>query len=238
MTLEETLTSPRPDQHAAARRARRGDRQAGGSASTASSSSRSTRPRTIQEAMEKQMRAERDRRAAILTRRGRQAVADPHRRGREAVGGAAAPRAPRTAAILRAEGEAKAIDTVFAAIHDGDARPGAAQLPVPADAAAARPGRGEQDLRDPERVHDRRSATSAARSAARPRAQTARRRRSRARSRAAATRSTPRAADAEEAAAAARQAAAEAVAPRPTRRRRSAACPGAAAAPPHAPPAP
>ena len=46
-------------------------------------------------------------------RRGLQAVADPHRRGREAVGGPARQRAPRQAAILRAEGEAKAIDTVF-----------------------------------------------------------------------------------------------------------------------------
>ena len=45
-------------------------------------------PRTVQEAMEKQMRAERDRRAAILNGRGRQAVADPHGRGREAGGGA------------------------------------------------------------------------------------------------------------------------------------------------------
>ena len=41
-------------------------------------------PRSIQEAMEKQMRADRDKRAAILTRRGREAVADPHRRGRAA----------------------------------------------------------------------------------------------------------------------------------------------------------
>jgi len=54
-------------------------------------------PSSIQEAMEKQMRAERDRRAAILTAEGQ-----------------------RTAAILRAEGEAKAIETVFDAIHRGD----------------------------------------------------------------------------------------------------------------------
>ena len=45
-------------------------------------------PGTIQEAMEKQMRAERDRRAAILTAEGVKQSADPHRRGREAVGGA------------------------------------------------------------------------------------------------------------------------------------------------------
>src|SRR6185437_9448136 len=53
-------------------------------------------PSTIQEAMEKQMRAERDRRAAILTAEGQ-----------------------KQAAILRAEGEAQAIATVFTAIHDG-----------------------------------------------------------------------------------------------------------------------
>src|SRR5512132_3781815 len=57
-------------------------------------------PSTIQEAMEKQMRAERDRRAAILTAEG-----------------------VKQAAILRAEGEAQAIDTVFQAIHEGDPDP-------------------------------------------------------------------------------------------------------------------
>ncbi len=46
-------------------------------------------PGSIQEAMEKQMRAERDRRAAILNAEGIKQSADPHRRGREAVGGAA-----------------------------------------------------------------------------------------------------------------------------------------------------
>src|SRR5580692_2960942 len=55
-------------------------------------------PADIKAAMEKQMRAERDRRAAILTAEG-----------------------ARQAAILRAEGEAKAIATVFDAIHRGDA---------------------------------------------------------------------------------------------------------------------
>ena len=41
-------------------------------------------PHSVQDSMEKQMRAERDRRAADPHRRGHQAVADPHRRGREA----------------------------------------------------------------------------------------------------------------------------------------------------------
>src|SRR6266498_1405024 len=68
-------------------------------------------PATIQEAMEKQMRAERDQRAAILTAEGEKQSAVL-----KAEGG-------RQAAILRAEGEAKAIDTVFQAIHEGDPDP-------------------------------------------------------------------------------------------------------------------
>ena len=45
----------------------------------------------------------------------------------------------KQAAILKAEGESKAIATVFQAIHDGNPDQ-AAQLPVPADAPAAAPG--------------------------------------------------------------------------------------------------
>ena len=52
-------------------------------------------PRSIQDSMEKQMRAERERRATILHRRGHQAVPDPHRRGRAAVRDPARPRATR-----------------------------------------------------------------------------------------------------------------------------------------------
>ena len=75
-------------------------------------------PGTIQEAMEKQMRAERDRRAAILTAEGvkQSAILTAEGEKQSAVlkaeGG-------KQAAILRAEGEAKAIDTVFRAIHEG-----------------------------------------------------------------------------------------------------------------------
>ena len=72
----------------------------------------------------------------------------------------------RTAAILRAEGESKAIETVFQAIHEGAPDQSLLSLPVPADAAAARAGPGEQDLRDPVASSRRRSATSAGRSAA------------------------------------------------------------------------
>src|ERR1700748_2475965 len=75
-------------------------------------------PRTVQEAMEKQMRAERDRRAAILTAEG---VKQSQILTAEGEKQSAVLRAEgaRTAAILKAEGEAKAIETVFSAIHDG-----------------------------------------------------------------------------------------------------------------------
>ncbi len=99
------------------------------------------------------MRAERDRRAAILTAEGRKQSRDPQRRGRAAGRGAPRRGQRKAAAILDAEGEAKAIDTVFRAIHEGDPTRVCCSLPVPADAAAARAGRGEQDLRDPQRVH-------------------------------------------------------------------------------------
>jgi regulator of protease activity HflC (stomatin/prohibitin superfamily) len=64
-------------------------------------------PADIRTAMEKQMRAERDRRAAILTAEGQKQSQILTAEG------------ARQAAILRAEGEAKAIDTVFKAIHEG-----------------------------------------------------------------------------------------------------------------------
>ena len=75
-------------------------------------------PRTVQEAMEKQMRAERDRRATILTAEGvkQSQILTAEGEKQSAVLKA---EGARTAAILRAEGEAKAIETVFQAIHDG-----------------------------------------------------------------------------------------------------------------------
>jgi regulator of protease activity HflC (stomatin/prohibitin superfamily) len=79
-------------------------------------------PASIQEAMEKQMRAERDRRAAILTAEG---VKQSHILTAEGEKQSAILRAEgqREAQILEAEGEASAIETVFAAIHRGDADP-------------------------------------------------------------------------------------------------------------------
>jgi regulator of protease activity HflC (stomatin/prohibitin superfamily) len=79
-------------------------------------------PGTIQEAMEKQMRAERDRRAAILTAEGFKQSSILTAEGEKQ---AAILRAEgeRSAQILRAEGQSKAIETVFAAIHEGNADP-------------------------------------------------------------------------------------------------------------------
>jgi regulator of protease activity HflC (stomatin/prohibitin superfamily) len=79
-------------------------------------------PGGIQEAMEKQMRAERDRRAAILTAEGSKQSQILTAEGEKQ---AAVLRAEgqKQAAILQAEGEAKAIGTVFEAIHAGDPDP-------------------------------------------------------------------------------------------------------------------
>ncbi len=76
-------------------------------------------PAGIQEAMEKQMRAERDRRAAILNAEGvkQSQILTAEGEKQSAVLKA---EGAKTAAILRSEGEAKAIDTVFAAIHAGN----------------------------------------------------------------------------------------------------------------------
>jgi regulator of protease activity HflC (stomatin/prohibitin superfamily) len=75
-------------------------------------------PQGIQEAMEKQMRAERDRRAAILTAEGVKQSQILTAEGEKQAAVLKAEGA-KQAAILRAEGESKAIDTVFQAIHDG-----------------------------------------------------------------------------------------------------------------------
>ncbi len=75
-------------------------------------------PPDIRTAMEKQMRAERDRRAAILTAEGEKQAQILTAEGEKQAAVLKAEGAKR-AAVLRAEGEAKAIDTVFSAIHEG-----------------------------------------------------------------------------------------------------------------------
>jgi regulator of protease activity HflC (stomatin/prohibitin superfamily) len=75
-------------------------------------------PQDIRAAMEKQMRAERDRRAAILTAEGERQAAILTAEGEKQAAVLSA-EGEKQAAILRSEGEAKAIDTVFTAIHAG-----------------------------------------------------------------------------------------------------------------------
>jgi regulator of protease activity HflC (stomatin/prohibitin superfamily) len=76
---------------------------------------------SIQESMEKQMRADREKRATVLKEGVKQAQI------LEAEGEKQSPilraEGDRQAQIVRAEGQAKAIETVFGAIHAGDADP-------------------------------------------------------------------------------------------------------------------
>ena len=77
---------------------------------------------SVKETMEKQMRADREKRAAILQAEG---VKQSQILTAEGEKQAAILKAEgeREAAILRAEGQSKAIETVFRAIHEGDADP-------------------------------------------------------------------------------------------------------------------
>ena len=76
-------------------------------------------PHSIQDSMEKQMRAERDRRAAILTAEGtkQSAILTAEGQRQSAILKA---EGDAKAAILRADGEAQAIQKVFDAIHAGN----------------------------------------------------------------------------------------------------------------------
>jgi regulator of protease activity HflC (stomatin/prohibitin superfamily) len=79
-------------------------------------------PATIQEAMEKQMRAERDKRAAILTAEGYKQSQILTAEG-EKQSAILKAEGARESQILTAEGQSKAIETVFQAIHNGNADP-------------------------------------------------------------------------------------------------------------------
>ncbi|WP_424449471.1 SPFH domain-containing protein [Microbacterium arborescens] len=76
-------------------------------------------PTSIQDSMEKQMRAERDRRAAILTAEGSKQSQILEAEGRRQAEILKA-EGDKQAQILRAEGESAAIAQVFQAIHDGN----------------------------------------------------------------------------------------------------------------------
>ena len=79
-------------------------------------------PGTIKDAMEKQMRADRDKRAAILTAEGvkQSAILTAEGEKQSAILKA---EGNRQALVLQAEGQSKAIGTVFKAIHEGDPDP-------------------------------------------------------------------------------------------------------------------
>ena len=86
-------------------------------------------PPSIKDAMEKQMRADRDKRAVVLTAEGgrQSAILTAEGNKQSAILNAQGEReaailraeAERQSAILRAQGEGQAIQTVFQAIHDG-----------------------------------------------------------------------------------------------------------------------
>jgi len=77
-------------------------------------------PPSVQESMEKQMRAERDRRAAILTAKGdRQSEILTAEGARQAE--ILRAEGDAQAAVLRAQGQSEAIEKVLRAIHDADA---------------------------------------------------------------------------------------------------------------------
>ncbi len=79
-------------------------------------------PRSIQDSMEKQMRADRDKRAAILTAEGGKQASILTAEG-EKQSAILRAQGDREARVLQAAGQAKAIETVFAAIHAGDPDP-------------------------------------------------------------------------------------------------------------------
>ncbi len=122
-------------------------------------------PQSIQDTMEKQMRADREKRAAILTAEG---VKQSQILTAEGEKQAAILKAEgeRQAMILEAEGQAKAIATVFQAIHEG--KPDATLLAyqylqvLPQIAQ----GQAKQDVDHPERAH--RSTRQARRARRRP----------------------------------------------------------------------
>jgi regulator of protease activity HflC (stomatin/prohibitin superfamily) len=79
-------------------------------------------PKSVKDAMEKQMRAEREKRAAVLTAEGVRQSKILTAEG-EKQGAILTAEGLRQAKILTAEGEAQAINAVFQAVHDNDPDP-------------------------------------------------------------------------------------------------------------------
>jgi regulator of protease activity HflC (stomatin/prohibitin superfamily) len=79
-------------------------------------------PKSVKDAMEKQMRAEREKRAAILTAEGVKQSKILTAEG-EKQGSILTAEGAKRSAVLRAEGQAQAIAEVFQAVHDNDPDP-------------------------------------------------------------------------------------------------------------------
>src|ERR1700690_4461877 len=79
-------------------------------------------PKSVVDAMEKQMRAEREKRAAVLNAEGQRQSKILTAEG-EKQSAILRAEGEKQSAILRAEGQAEAIGTVFKAIHDSDPDP-------------------------------------------------------------------------------------------------------------------
>jgi len=79
-------------------------------------------PQSVKDAMEKQLKAEREKRAAILTAEGHQQSQILTAEG-DKKGNILRAEGEKQAAILRAEGQGQAISTVFGAIHAGNPDP-------------------------------------------------------------------------------------------------------------------
>jgi regulator of protease activity HflC (stomatin/prohibitin superfamily) len=79
-------------------------------------------PQTIKDAMEKQLKAEREKRAAILNAEGLQQAQILTAEG-DKRGAILRAEGEKQSAILRAEGQAQAIATVFQSIHEGNPDP-------------------------------------------------------------------------------------------------------------------
>jgi regulator of protease activity HflC (stomatin/prohibitin superfamily) len=79
-------------------------------------------PKSVKDAMEKQMRAEREKRAAILTAEGVRASKILTAEG-EKQSAILTAEGQKQSAILRAQGQAEAIEMVFQAVHENDPDP-------------------------------------------------------------------------------------------------------------------
>ncbi len=108
-------------------------------------------PASIQDSMEKQMRADREKRAAILQAEGQRQSSDPPGRGREAVRDPQG-RGPQAGHGARGRGPGQGDRDRLQRHPRGQAGCRAARVPVPPDPPADRAGRVEQGLDHPERA--------------------------------------------------------------------------------------